>query len=169
MRYRIVKRFSPQRFGELWLAIAGVVGSAILISVVFHIATANIIVVPGLFLAVRRYMLSSTALTVARAGVQVGDVGVPWESVAQLVVLGPVPNGEVRVGVRLRPGAPLPPGVTPSIHPGDPQVQGLVRAEKLDVHRLRAKVRGFAPQVQVTEQQGQSDGVRGAFPPAGTP
>jgi hypothetical protein len=170
MRYRIAKRFSPQRFGLMWLAIAAVVGSAILISFALRIGTATLIIAPGLFLAVRWYTLSNTALMVDRSGVRVGEVAVPWESIAQLVVFGPThraAGAEAWVGVRLRPDAPLPPGVTLRGDPSAPQIHGRVRAEKLDVNRLAAKVHGFAPQVQVTERHGQP-GETAAVPPAGT-
>lgn len=174
MRYRIAEPFSPQRFGLLWLSIVATVGLAIVISVVAHIPTATLIIAPGLFLAVRRYLLSSAALLVDRAGVRVGDVSVPWGSVAQLVVFEParrVPNAEVWVGVGLRPDAPLPPGATPADRSRDPnilQFRGPVPARKLNLGRLTATVRGFASQVPVTVRHGQPDDAASS-PPVGTP
>ena len=157
----------------MWLAIAGTVGLAVLVSVVLHIKTANIIIVPALFLAVRWYMLSSTELMVDKSGVRVGDVGVPWASIAQLVVFEPEPqarNGEAWVGVQLRPDADLPPAAA-STHAGavnTRQVYGPVRTDKLDVDRMTAKARHYAPAVEVTQRQGQPAGVA-VVPPAGMP
>lgn len=133
----------------MWLSIAAVVAVAILISVVLHIPTATIIIVPGLGLAVRQYMLSSTALMVGRAGVRVGDVGVPWESIAQMLVIRPQSaNADIGIELLLRPDARV----------DHQQVGGLVRADKLNIERLRTKVNDFAPGVQVIERQGQPAG-----------
>jgi hypothetical protein len=76
---------------------------------------------------------------------------IPWSSVAQVVVADLGDGRPVRVGLRLRPGAPLPWGVRAVIgDPSDrrslqPELAQDVPAAALDRARLAAAVRAFAP------------------------
>jgi hypothetical protein len=82
-------------------------------------------------------------LVVEPPGVRLGGASVPWSSIWQVVVI----STPVGLGIRLRPGAPLPDGMSGVVYdPGDPQALHVRRdLPARDADRLAAAVRAFAP------------------------
>lgn len=111
----------------------------------------------------------SLVLGVTRRGVRLaGGASVPWPSVAAIVVARGRPGW---VGVRLRPGAPLPRGVRGIVEdPADPSLvaAGLRRpiiGWVLDPHRLVRAVSLFGPHAAVVEvRDGRERPLRETLP-----
>ncbi|MGI8699504.1 MAG: hypothetical protein ACR2J0_10240 [Mycobacteriales bacterium] len=110
------------------------------------------------------------ALEVGPKGIRLGQtanrysrrlVAVPWRSIAEVVVLAPrmsapedLATNVGEVGVRLRPGAPLPAGVRGIVRePGGtgPLVTRPLRGSTLDQTRLAGAVSAYAPGLRVVE------------------
>jgi hypothetical protein len=88
-------------------------------------------------------------LVVERSGMRIGSAAVPWSSIRQVVVAPGAGTGDVEVGLRLRPAAPLPEGVRAVLfdpaRPRAVQIRQVLPARRVDPHRLLATARALAP------------------------
>jgi hypothetical protein len=88
-------------------------------------------------------------LVVEAAGIRFGPAAVPWASIRHVVIAAAGPDGHIEIGLRLKPDAPLPEGVSSAVFdPRRPQalhVRGLFRPGRIDRHRFVATARALAP------------------------
>ncbi|MFD8589070.1 hypothetical protein ACFV1B_05920 [Streptomyces sp. NPDC059637] len=158
-RYRVTHPFSPQDQAALWASIAGVVALAALLGWAFEMK-GGVVVVAALPFIISSFEERRTAFQFDTTGVLSGGVRLPWTDVAQLVVATP-PDGEhALIGVRLRPGASLPPGTDgPAQHPAMPApVHVAVPRHKFDLAKMVGKARKYAPphiRIVVAEPSGE--------------
>lgn len=146
-RYRVTHPFSATTLATLWGLIAALVAVAALFGWALDMKGGVIIVavIPFIF---AWFDGQRTAFQFDVAGVRVGPVQLPWHDVTQFVVAHAPDGRHTLIGVRLRPGATLPPGVTTSPqHPAMPApFHVAVQADKFDMAKLVQKARKYAPQ-----------------------
>ncbi|MGH4031004.1 hypothetical protein ACQB60_18935 [Actinomycetota bacterium Odt1-20B] len=150
-RYRVTHPFSPKALAGLWGAIIGIVALAALLGWALEMKGGVVIVAAIPFIA-SWFEKQRTAFQFDPSGVRVGEVLLPWSDVSQFVVATPQGGRQALLGVRLRPGAALPPHASvPPPHPDMPaHLHVAVQGRKFELAQMIRKARQYAPsQVQI--------------------
>jgi hypothetical protein len=108
----------------------------------------GIAVVTAVIQLVRAEWNGTAELVVERPGVRLGEVAVPWAWLWHIVVTPDGGAGQPRVALRLRPGAPVPHGLSYVVHdPAQPLAAHATSllSSPLDRSRLIAAVRALGP------------------------
>ena len=160
-RYRVTHPFSAKAQATLWGLIAGLVAVAAFFGWALDMK-GGVIIVAVIPFIIAWFEGQRTAFQFDVTGVRVGQVQLSWHDVTQFVVVRSPDGRDTMIGVRLRPGAVLPNGVTASPpHPAMPApFHVTVQAVKFDMAKMVQKARKYAPRhVRIVVADARSEQV----------